>query len=61
MSEPEQDPHSHPHGSPGAAWFSNWATYDASLPAKFLMAATNTMIKLRNHQGCCGNHGQPGC
>jgi hypothetical protein len=41
--------------------FSNWATSDASFAAKLRMAASNTLIKLRNHQGCCGNHGQPGC
>jgi len=40
---------------------SNWATCDASFAAKLRMAAFNTLIKLRNHQGCCGNHGQPGC
>jgi hypothetical protein len=44
-----------------AALLSNWATYDASFAAKMRMAAANTLIKLRNHQGCCGNHGQPGC
>ncbi len=58
MSEPEQEPR--PHPQPGT-WFSNWATYDASFATKARMAATNTLIKLRNHQGCCGNHGQPGC
>jgi hypothetical protein len=41
--------------------FSNWATCDASFAAKLRMAASNTLIKLRNRQGCCGNHGQPGC
>jgi hypothetical protein len=25
------------------------------------MAAANSLIKLRKHQSCCGNHGQPGC
>jgi hypothetical protein len=58
MSEPEQGPP--PQPSQGA-WFSNWVTYDASFAAKLRMAAANTMVKLRNHQGCCGNHGQPGC
>ena len=58
MSEPEQEPR--PQPSPGA-WFSNWVTYDASFAAKLRMAAANTMIKMRTHQGCCGNHGQPGC
>jgi hypothetical protein len=58
MSEPEQEPR--PHPSPGAS-LSNWVTCDASFAAKLRMAAANTLIKLRNHQGCCGNHGQPGC
>jgi len=40
---------------------SNWVTCDASFTAKLRMAAANTLIKLRNHQGCCGHHGQPGC
>jgi hypothetical protein len=43
------------------ALLSNWASYDASFTAKLRMAASNTLIKLRTHQGCCGNHGQPGC
>jgi hypothetical protein len=41
--------------------FSNWSTYDASFAEKVRMAASNTLIKLRRRQGCCGNHGQPGC
>jgi len=58
MSEPEEEPR--PHPGPGAL-FSNWATYDASFAAKLRMAASNTLVKLRKRQGCCGNHGQPGC
>jgi hypothetical protein len=58
MSEPDQEPR--PHPGPGA-FLANWAAYDASFAAKLRMAASNTLIKLRNHQGCCGNHGQPGC
>jgi len=58
MPEPEQEPRLHP--SP-AALFSNWAASNASFAAKFRMAASNTLVKLRNHQGCCGNRGQPGC
>ena len=46
--------------SPGA-FFSNWTSYDASFAAKVRMAASNTFIKLRKHQACCGNNGQPGC
>jgi hypothetical protein len=41
--------------------FSNWTTYDASFAVKLRMAVSNTFIKLRNRQACCGNHGQPGC
>ena len=58
MPEPGQEPRSRP--SPGAM-LSNWITYDAPLADKLRMAASNTLIKLRNHQGCCGHHGQPGC
>jgi len=54
------DQESGPHPGP-AAFFSNWATCDASFAAKVRMAASNTLIKLRRHQSCCGNHGQPGC
>jgi hypothetical protein len=43
------------------ALFSNWASYDASFAAKVRMAASNTFLKLRKHQACCGNNGQPGC
>jgi hypothetical protein len=43
------------------ALFSNWATYDASFAVKLRMAVSNTFVKLRNGQACCGNHGQPGC
>jgi hypothetical protein len=58
MTEPDQQPR--PRSSPGAFW-SNWTSYDAPLAAKLRMAVSNTLVKLRNHQGCCGNHGQPGC
>jgi hypothetical protein len=44
-----------------AAFFSNWATYDAPFVTKVRMAASNTFLKLRKQQSCCGNHGQPGC
>jgi hypothetical protein len=58
MPEPEPEPRPHPSRS---ALFSSWVTYDAPFAAKLRMAAANTLVKLRNHQGCCGNHGQPGC
>ena len=45
----------------GRPFFANWASCDASFLAKARMAAVNTLIKLRTHQNCCGNHGQPGC
>ncbi len=41
------------------AMFPNWATYDAPFPTKVVVS--NNLIKLRTKQGCCGNHGQPGC
>jgi len=25
------------------------------------MVVSNNLIKIRNRQDCCGNHGQPGC
>ena len=41
--------------------FSNWSTYDAPFAPKLRMAVSNTYIKVRNRQACCGNTGQPGC
>ena len=41
--------------------FSNWETYDAPFATKLRMAASNTFIKLRHRQACCGHPGQPGC
>jgi hypothetical protein len=49
-----------PKPSPGAL-LSNWTSYDASFATKLRMAASNTLIKLRKRQACCGNNGQPGC
>jgi len=40
--------------------FSNWTTYDAPFAVKLRMAVSNTLIKLRTGQACCGNHGQAG-
>jgi len=40
---------------------SNWITYDAPFATKLQMAASNTLIKLRKRQACCGHPGQPGC
>jgi hypothetical protein len=58
MTEPGQEPR--PKSSPGAL-ISNWMTYDAPFVTKLRLAASNTFIKLRYQQACCGNHGQPGC
>lgn len=41
--------------------FSNWSSYDAPFATKVRLALSNTFIKFREHQACCGNHGQPGC
>jgi len=41
--------------------WSNWTTYDAPFATKLRMAASNTFIKLRKRQACCGHPGQPGC
>jgi hypothetical protein len=58
MAEPGEGPR--PKPSP-AAFFSNWTTYDAPFVTKMRMAASNTFLKLRKQQACCGNNGQPGC
>ncbi len=58
MPEPGKEPR--PRSSPGAS-LSNWITYDAPFAIKLRMAASNTLIKLRKRQACCGNNGQPGC
>jgi hypothetical protein len=41
--------------------FSNWADYDGPFGDKLREAVSNTWAKLRGRQGCCGNHGHPGC
>jgi hypothetical protein len=58
MAEPGDE--RRPRSSRGAL-LSNWATYDAPFAAKLRMAVSNTFIKLRKRQACCGNNGQPGC
>ena len=58
MPESVEEPR--PRSSPGAS-LSNWITYDAPFAVKLRMAASNTLIKLRKRQACCGNNGQPGC
>jgi hypothetical protein len=56
MAEHDRGPRPSPK-----AFLSNWSTYDASFAAKLRMAVSNTFVKLRHHQACCGNDGQPGC
>jgi hypothetical protein len=58
MPEPGEEPQSKPSRK---AFISNWSTYDAPFVTKMRMAASNTFIKLRKRQDCCGHHGQPGC
>jgi hypothetical protein len=58
MPEPGEEPR--PKPSPRAL-FSNWSTYDAPFATKLRMAVSNTYLKVRNRQACCGNAGQPGC
>jgi hypothetical protein len=58
MTEPGQEPGA---GASPRVMYSNWTSYDASFADKLRMAVSNTLIKLRTHQSCCGNHGQPGC
>jgi hypothetical protein len=57
---PEHDHESGSRPNHGAL-IANWASYDASFATKVRLAVSNTLIKLRRHQACCGNHGQPGC
>jgi hypothetical protein len=40
---------------------SNWVSYDAPFDVRLREAVSNTWIKLRNRQSCCGHHGHPGC
>ena len=58
MTERDQEPR--PRPSPRAL-VSNWASHDAPFAVKLRMAVSNTFVKLRNRQACCGNPGQPGC
>ena len=58
MPEPDEEPR--PQPSP-RAMISNWASYDAPFGDKLREAVSNTVIKLRGRQGCCGHHGHPGC
>ena len=54
------EPDPAPKPSLGAV-LSNWRTYDAPVGTKLRMLVSNNLTKVRTRQGCCGNHGQPGC
>ena len=56
MCEPGEESQSSPRNM-----LSNWSSYDAPFAEKLRLAVSNTLIKVRGHQGCCGHHGQPGC
>lgn len=43
------------------AFFTNWTTYDAPLLTKVGLTLKNRTRSVLTLQGCCGNHGQPGC
>jgi len=58
MAEPSEE--SQPTPNP-ANMFANWTSYDGPFAEKLRLAVSNTLIKVRGRQGCCGNHGQPGC
>lgn len=45
----------------GRAFFTNWTTYDAPLLTKVGLTLKNRTRAVVTLQGCCGNHGQPGC
>ncbi len=47
--------------SRGRAFFTNWSTYDAPLLTKVGLTVKNRTRSVVTLQGCCGNHGQPGC
>jgi hypothetical protein len=58
MSDPDPPPGAKPSLR---ASLSNWSTYDAPFTTKLRMVVSNNWTKIRTHQNCCGNHGQPGC
>lgn len=47
--------------SRGRAFFTNWDTYDGPLLTKVGLTLKNRTRAVVTLQGCCGNHGQPGC
>lgn len=52
-----EPPHRGPQ--PGSAW-RNW-NQPMPFRQKWHLAVKNTAIKIRTHQACCGNYGEPGC
>jgi hypothetical protein len=47
--------------STGNAFFTNFASDDASFAAKVRLALANSWRKMRTRSSCCGNYGEPGC
>ena len=43
------------------AFFTNWQEYDAGFWTKVGLTLKNRTRSVVTLQGCCGNHGQPGC
>ena len=43
------------------AFFTNWQEYDAGFWTKVGLTLRNRTRSVVTLQGCCGNHGQPGC
>jgi hypothetical protein len=60
VADPDPEPEPRPKGSFKAS-VANWRTYDAPVTTKLRLVVSNNLIKLRKHQDCCGNYGQPGC
>ncbi len=42
-------------------FFTNWTAYEAPFLTKVGLTFKNRTKALISLQGCCGNHGQPGC
>ena len=43
------------------AFFTNWQEYEAGFWTKVGLTLKNRTRSIVTLQGCCGNHGQPGC
>lgn len=46
--------------TPVPAFFTNMSV-PMPLHRKLYLVFRNNLIKLRDKQGCCGHHGEPGC